>query len=151
MKRHEHFWERLRELTRTDTSVDVPGATRQKALDLFRAKASPRQRVFSLMPASLVTVRKAGPARKFSYEAGDDVVQLEVVEGANSCRLSGFVHGIDDGPVTVYGEECMFEAEIADGAFSLESLPLGTYSLCFTREGVNYWLSGVETSATTTD
>lgn len=149
MERNEGFWESIRQLTLTDSSVDVPRTTRQKALALFPSGASPRQRIFSLIPASLAPVRKGEGARKLSYESGDDVVQLELVDGANSCRLSGFVHGIDDGPVTVYGEECRFEARIADGAFLFDALPFGTYSLCFTREGVNYWLSGVETNPKT--
>jgi len=136
------YFQGIKHLTARDTSVEVPAETRQRALGIF-----PKKRplsLFSLIPATAAMVRKGRSTRKFSYERGDDVVQLELSDGVSSCQLSGFVHGIADGPVVLNGEEISFETEIEDGTFVFDSVPHGRYILGIPREGDTCWVNDLQ-------
>lgn len=135
------FFESLKHLTASDTSTEVPASTLRKAVAIFPGRKP--LTLFSLIPATAAMVRKGLPSRKFSYEQGDDVVQLEIIDGASSCQLSGFVHGIDDGPVSLYGTEITLESEISEGSFDFPSVPHGHYSLGFPREGETRWVKNL--------
>ncbi|MDJ0840159.1 MAG: hypothetical protein QNK37_26845 [Acidobacteriota bacterium] len=145
MNKSEMFWAGIKRLASCDNSTEVPPSTRESALAIFDRKKEPQtNHLFSLTPASLATVRKAGQSRKFFYELKDYIVQLEKTEGEGCYQLSGFVHGIDDGPVILYGDESVFETEIENGNFSFDSLSYGSYRLCLSHEGDHYWITGVQ-------
>ena len=149
MDRIEKFWTNLRKLTIADTSVEVPVSAHNLALAVFPKREGEARsfNIFRLSPASLVLVRKAGQHRKFLYELGDFVVQLEQGERERGCQLSGFVHGIEDGPVVLYGEESIFEATIENGNFLFESVPFGTFRICFCHEGEHFWVRDLRLEA----
>lgn len=145
MDRYAHFWASIRSLTAEDTSVEVPKEVRKGALALFQPRKKERlNRIF--LPASLAAnaVRKAHQQRKFLFELDAHVLQLEQNNGESGCRMNGFVHGLADGPVTLYGDECVFEAQIENGTFSFDSVPFGSYNLCLTQDGGPYWVKNLQ-------
>jgi len=150
MDRLENFWEKLRQLARSDSSVDVPETTHNKALSIFPSRQETKSKyIFLLSPANLAAVRKAGSNRKYFYELGNSIVQLEQANQETGSRLSGFVHGIEDGPVTLYGDECVFQKSISNGEFLFESVPFGSYRVCFSHEGECSWITDLRLNQVT--
>jgi len=142
------FWDRLFTLTKTDTSVPVPSATYERAIAIFQTDTARKNQVFSLRPAFTGMVRKGDRARKLLYELGDEyIVQLEQTCEDTGMFLTGFVHGFDDAPVVLYGEECVFQASLDAGSFSFEAVPEGEYALSFSHGGKDYWVTGLQLRA----
>lgn len=142
------FWDSILSLTKADTSVPVPRATYERALAIFQPETGRLNQVFSLRPAFTGMVRKGDQTRKLLYELGDEyIVQLERTCEDAGVFLTGFVHGFDDAPVVLYGEECVFQASLDAGSFSFEAVPEGEYSLSFSHGGKDYWVMGLQLRA----
>ena len=145
MNKSDMFWAGIKRLATNDQSTEVPPSTRESALAIFDRKRAPiLSHLFRLNPQQFAAVRKTGRSQKFFYELNDYIVQLEKTEREGSYQLSGFVHGIEDGPVILYGDENVFEADVSNGNFLFEALPYGSYRLCLSHEGDHYWVTGVQ-------
>ena len=138
------FWQGLLKLTKADNSTAVPEITSERAFSIFQPEdhVPHTNNIFSLRPAFTGLVRKAGPEPKLFFELGDEyIVELEVTQENAGMFLAGFIHGFDDAPVVLYGEECVYQASMEAGSFSFEALPKGKYALSFSQGGEDYWVT----------
>lgn len=144
-KEKNEFWDNLRQVAQADNSVPVPIESVNKALAIFQPIREKRfSNVLSLRPSFAGAVRRAGVAEKLLYELNTDyIVQLEKTWDETGYHLSGFVHGFDDAPVVLYGNESVHEASIEAGNFELKGIPSGTYTMSFTHGGEDYWITNL--------
>ena len=135
-----NFWQQIRELSFADDSMDPPEPTINAALDIFQP--TPKSwRAFKLQPSFAGMVRRASPARKMVFELDDQCfVQIETTLTQEGTRLSGFAAGLEDTRVMLFGEERVFEAELKDGVFEFQSIPVGCYDMTFLCEGESLWI-----------
>lgn len=145
--RESEFWNQLKRITALDDHVEVPASTLEHALRLFQPpeRLSLRSRIFALRPAFTGAVRRADTERKLFYQLDEQhIVQLEKSWDEEGVNLSGFVHGFDEVPVVLYGQECVFETKIEAGGFELRALPKGSYHLAFSVEGEDFWIRDLD-------
>ncbi len=145
--RESEFWTKLKRIAALDDHVEVPAATLDRALQLFQPpeRMSLMTRIFALRPAFTGAVRRADADHKFFYQLGEQhIVQLEKSWDEEGVNLSGFVHGFDELPVVLYGQECVFETKVEAGGFELRALPKGCYHLAFTSEGEDFWIRDLD-------
>lgn len=143
--KESEFWKALKRLMRADDHIPVPAASVQQALNIFQPpQKEVRPSIFRFRPAFLGAVRRASGNTKKLYELDDHVVQLEQILGEGGASLTGFAHGFDDIPVTLHGQETVFQTTIDAGEFSFDDIPLGTYSLCFSQDGEASWITNIE-------
>lgn len=143
--RENMFWENIRKLAQLDHSVAVPESVVQGVYGIFQP--SPQQEVsrqFRLRPLFAGAVRKGETTQKFFYELDDErFVSLELGKDREGIHLHGFINGISDPEIVLYGEEGFHVARESAGAFEVAGLPAGKYHLSLTEEGETFWISNL--------
>ena len=135
----EHYWQFIRDLAQRDESVEPPAASVSKAMEIFQPVLH-REKVFRLQPAYAGMVRRAEPPRKLVFELGEQFVQVEQYSDGQGVNLSGFVSGLEDTAVTLFGDESVFQTPVRDGEFEFKSLPAGCYDMAFDCKGESLWI-----------
>ena len=137
----------LRKITAMDDHCEVPQETVTRALNVFRPedRVSRPAFIFTLRPAFTGAVRRAQTDSKLFFELDPQhIVQLEKSWDDEGYTVSGFVHGFDEIPVVLYGQECVFETRVDAGGFEFRNLPRGTYHMAFSVEGEDYWIRDLD-------
>ena len=142
----QKFWDAIRNLTRSDASIAVPKATVSRAVAIFQPPARPSATHFlRAITQSLQPVRRVSPVQKFLFQGADGMmVQLQLSRDESGYVLTGWVHGFEDAPAQLYGNEFVAESNLADGQFQFENLPAGKYRLALSHRGVDYWITGLD-------
>ncbi|CAM2065517.1 hypothetical protein SCOR_09055 [Sulfidibacter corallicola] len=141
----ETFWDLLAGIAAKDSSIAVPEQTVHAAYDIFQPRAQKSAtNIFQLKPLADALVRDAGPSRKLFYELHNGCfLNLEQTWEADGIHIHGFINGIDESEVFLYGTESVFRAPVISGEFEFSALEPGEYSLSFWHEEDRYWVSVV--------
>lgn len=139
---HDVFFESMMELTALDDSVAVPEAGIQAAQAIFQPKAKPSfAHLFVLRPLQQAFVRDAGVKKWFYDLPNGFYLSLEQTTDKSGIHLHGFINGIDESEVFLYGTESVSRTRIENGVFDFVSLERGEYSLSFWQGEERYWVN----------
>ncbi|CAM2005106.1 hypothetical protein [Acanthopleuribacter pedis] len=136
------FYQHLVQLTALDASVVVPEATVNAAQAIFEPKAKPSfANLFVLRPLQQALVRDAGIKKWFYDLPNGFYLSLEQTTDKSGIHLHGFINGIDESEVFLYGTESVGRTRIENGVFDFVSLESGEYSLSFWQGEERYWVN----------
>ena len=134
--------ERTLELMRSDVSESAPEYAVNRAVSLIRGRADPESSMLrrvlatlkfdSLQLAPALGVRAGAPSeRQLLFAAGDNEVQLEVIQAGESWAVSGQVLGpCKGGKVELRGPAASARTELNEMCeFMLPPVPEGGYAL----------------------
>lgn len=143
MAEARRFWLQLKRVVEADTSRDVPQATEELAKRIFRPKNEAMQ-VFN--EKSTTNKNRSGAASgKRCFELDEmRFVELEVFPQGDDHHLVGFVSGLSQPELFLFGDEFVQEAKAEMGNFSFSRIRPGRYSLALLDGGVHYWLPALD-------
>jgi len=134
------FWQCIRDISQADDSLEPPAASIEAALNIFQP-VKEQVRFFQLKPSFSGMVRRGVSSETLVYELDDaHFVRMEQSCETDGVRLTGFVSGVENQDVMLFGQESVFQASISDGEFEFNSLPFGCYDMAFVSEGESLWI-----------
>jgi hypothetical protein len=158
----KHINEQILDLMGRDDSVDAPRDSIKWARNLFRSrvaepKASIVQRVLAVLTADLAPNRAAfgersgtaGQARQMLFAAGDNSIDLRIMETDGLFQIRGQIlgKGFEGGNIELASHESRYSASLNDlSEFGLDGVEKGAYTLTLTGGETEIAIEGLELS-----